>query len=324
MCAVLSEFEIVRRYFTRPANAILGVGDDAALVGAAPGKELAISTDMLVERRHFFAGADPCLLGHKALAVNLSDMAAMGALPRWVLLALALPEANEQWLEPFSHGFFELARTHAVELIGGDISRGPLNICVTIIGETSIGKALRRGGARPADDVWVSGKLGDAALALAHLQKRIALDADEFARSSRALHAPTPRVELGQNLIGIATSAIDISDGLFADLTHILESSDVGAAVEFAKIPRSDILQRHLDSPIALSALLAGGDDYELCFTASPSHRDGITALSGKLKLTLTRIGRIEEGRGLTIVDDKGVALDLEREKLAKGFDHFG
>jgi thiamine-monophosphate kinase len=264
------------------------------------------------------------LLGHKALAVNLSDIAAMGAAPRWVFLALALPEANEQWLEPFSRGFLELARDHAVELIGGDTCRGPLNVCVTLIGEIPKGKALRRAGATPEDDVWVSGKLGDAAIALAHLQKRIALEPEEFTNCSRALHAPAPRVRLGQSLIGIATSAIDISDGLYSDLGHVLERSEVCAVVELAKIPRSDLLQRRLGSPIALAALLAGGDDYELCFTAAPSRRAEVAALADKLELELTRIGRIERGRGLTIVDDKGVALDLEREQFAKGFDHFG
>jgi thiamine-monophosphate kinase len=207
----MSEFDLIRRHFTRPTpGALLGVGDDAALLQVGSGRVLAVSSDMLVCGTHFFADADPRLLGHKTLAVNLSDLAAMGAVPRWATLALALPSADEAWLEQFSAGFFALASVYGVELVGGDTTRGPLNLCVTIMGEVDATQALRRSGAQPGDEIWVSGKLGDAALAQAHLQGHVALSADEFAACAPALHQPQPRVALGLALCGIANSAIDI------------------------------------------------------------------------------------------------------------------
>ncbi|HET6756765.1 MAG TPA: thiamine-phosphate kinase [Burkholderiales bacterium] len=317
---MVGEFDIIRRFFTRPAKrAILGVGDDAALIAIPPDIELAVSTDMLLEGRHFFANADPRQLGHKALAVNLSDMAAMGAEPRWVTLALALPKADEHWLEAFSCGFSELAHAHQVELIGGDTCRGALTLCVQIMGEVPKGEALRRDGAKAGEDIWVSGKLGDAALTLAHLKKQLTLSMEELARCSPALHTPTPRVALGKSLRGIATSAIDISDGLMSDLKHVLERSQVGAVIELEKIPGSDILNRQ-PPEIARNALLSGGDDYELCFTAKPREREKIDALSRQLELSLTCIGRTKGSRGLTLLDERGRALDYK----AQGFDHFG
>ncbi|MDE2366401.1 MAG: thiamine-phosphate kinase, partial [Betaproteobacteria bacterium] len=278
---MLGEFDIIRRYFTRPApSAILGVGDDAALIRPAGGMELAVSTDMLVCGRHFFPGAEPYKLGHKSLAVNLSDMAAMGANPRWATLSLALPEplvrTDKKWLEAFAEGFFGLAQACQVELIGGDTTQGPLNICVTIIGEVAAGKALRRSGAKPGDDIWISGHLGDAALALAHEQGLITLQAGDIAACLPALDTPVPRVALGQRLIGLAHSAIDISDGLLADLGHILESSGVGAIVRMDEINCSASMKKCLPDPLAIKCLLAGGDDYELCFTAPRSARQGI------------------------------------------------
>src|SRR5690242_14354804 len=243
---MLSEFDIIQRYFTRPApSAVLGVGDDAALIKPARGMELAISTDMLVSGRHFFTDSDPRKLGHKSLAVNLSDMAAMGAKPRWATLSVALPELlvpaeeveeDDNWLKAFVEGFFALAQAYEVELVGGDTTQGPLNICVTIIGEVAAGKALRRSGAKPGDDIWISGHLGDAALALAHMQERIKLHGDDLAACLAALDTPAPRVALRQQLIGIAHSAIDISDGLLADLGHILKCSGVGAVIRMDEI----------------------------------------------------------------------------------------
>jgi thiamine-monophosphate kinase len=316
----MSEFEIIRRYFTRASSsAVLGIGDDAALVRVAPECELAVSTDTLIEGRHFFAGADPYPLGRKSLAVNLSDMAAIGAQPRWILLSLSLPGADEKWLELFSRGLFELADKHAVELIGGDTCRGPLSICVTIMGEVAAGRALRRDGARPGDDVWVSGSLGDAALALAHLENRIALSPDDFERCARALDYPVPRIELGRKLHGIASALIDISDGLTADLGHILERSHVGATIKVAGIPRSAILRRYLPARAALQALLAGGDDYELCFTAPSSLRAEVKALARKVDVPLTCIGKIESAGGLRLLDERGHAVDME----LRAFDHF-
>jgi len=316
-----SEFEIIRRFFTYPApHAVLGVGDDAALVKIAKGKELVVSTDMLVCGTHFLPGADPYQLGYKALAVNLSDMAAMGATPRWSTLSLALPEADEKWLKPFAKGFMDLARAERVDLIGGDTTRGPLNICVQIMGEVPEGKALRRDGAKVGDEIWVSGRLGDAALALAHLQNRIQLGAQESLVCLNKLHTPAVRVTLGRHLLGLAHSAIDISDGLLADLGHILERSEVAAVIEFTALPRSAVLQKYLKHDVALHALLAGGDDYELCFTAPKKNGGRLAKLSRKLKLPLTRIGNIKRGRGLTLLGVAGKRIAWS----SKGYDHFG
>lgn len=318
---MLSEFDIIRRFFTHPApSAVLGVGDDAALLRVAPGMELAVSTDMLVAGRHFFPDADPARLGHKALAVNLSDLAAMGAKPRWATLALALPEADENWLEAFAGGFVALAAAHGVELVGGDTTRGPLNICVQVMGEVPEGQALRRSGAQPGDDVWVSGRLGDAALALAHLQHRIVLEPHDVADCLKSLHAPEPRVALGLALRGVAHSAIDVSDGLAADLGHILESSNAAAVVEIAAVPRSGALERHFGDEVARQALLGGGDDYELCFTAHRDRRKDIERIGRDLGLRLSRIGRIEPGNGLRVIGADGKPIGLRRA----GFDHFG
>lgn len=322
---MISEFDIIHRYFSRPApGAVLGVGDDAALIKPAAGMELAVSTDMLVSGQHFFADADPRKLGHKSLAVNLSDMAAMGARPRWATLSLALPESvvrsDEKWLEAFADGFFGLAHAHQVELVGGDTTRGPLNICVTIIGEVAKGKALRRSGARPGDDIWISGYLGDAALALAHEQRRVVLEPSEITACLPALHTPIARVELGQRLIGLADSVIDISDGLLADLGHILTSSKVAAVIKMDEINCSATIKKYLSQPLAIECLLAGGDDYELCFTAPRSKREKIDRLSREQSIALTRIGRIGEGEGLIVLDAAGRSMTLE----TKGYDHFG
>ena len=320
---VRSEFDIIQRYFFRPAqSAVLGIGDDAALIKPAADMELAVSTDMLVSGQHFFADADPCKLGHKSLAVNLSDMAAMGATPRWATLSLALPEkmaGDEEWLQAFSSGFFGLARTHQVELIGGDTTKGPLNICVTIMGEVAKGKALRRSGARPDDDIWISGHLGDAALALAHQQQRIVLETGELDRCLSALHSPVPRVALGQRLIDLAHSAIDISDGLLADLGHILQNSNVAATIHLDEINCSASIKKRLPLPLAMKCLLAGGDDYELCFTAPRTARAKIEMLSREEEIQLTRIGRIVAGAGLVVLDAAGRTVKLE----VKGYDHF-
>jgi len=240
----MSEFDLIQRYFIRATPGVeLGVGDDAALLRVAPGMELAVSTDMLVSGTHFFPDADPFLLGYKTLAVNLSDMAAMGAAPRWALLSLSMPEADKAWLQKFSEGFFALADQYGVELIGGDTTRGLLNLCVTIMGEVPQGAALRRSGAQVGDEIWVSGNLGDAALALAHLQNKVQLSAADFVACARALHQPQARVSLGLALRGVANSAIDISDGLLADLGHILECSKVGAEIRFDALPISPLLR---------------------------------------------------------------------------------
>lgn len=319
-----SEFDIIHRYFKRPApSAVLGIGDDAALIAAPDKTELAISTDTLVCDIHFFADVDPYTLGHKSLAVNLSDMAAMGAKPRWVLLSLTLPEdlvkQNTTWLTEFSQGFFALADAHHVELIGGDTTSGPLNICVQIVGEVAAGKALRRSGAKLDDDIWISGRLGDAALALNHQLQRITLKSAEIAQCLPALLTPTPRVKLGQRLIGLAHSAIDISDGLMADLGHILTASDKAGCIHMADIPCSPLLKRYLQRSLAIDCLLAGGDDYELCFTAPKINRGKIVALATELAMPMTRIGEISAGQGLIVKDAQGNTMTLETQ----GYDHF-
>ena len=316
----MSEFDLIQRYFTRATpGTLLGVGDDAALLQVSEGQVLAVSSDMLVSGTHFFADADPFLLGHKTLAVNLSDLAAMGATPRWATLALALPSADENWLEQFSAGFFALADLHGVELVGGDTTRGPLNLCVTIFGEVAAQRALRRSGALPGDEIWVSGQLGDAALALAHLQGRIVLGEVEFAACASALHQPQPRVALGLALCGIASSAIDISDGLLADLGHMLSSSQVGAQLDFSALPISATLRRLIDQPFATLCALAGGDDYELCFTVPSSYHNDVLHIGEQLALPLTCIGNIVAGQGCIVRDVAGNPITLE----SAGYDHF-
>ncbi|WP_019141701.1 thiamine-phosphate kinase [Noviherbaspirillum massiliense] len=319
---MLSEFDLIARYFTRPARnterVALGVGDDCALLMPAAGMQLAISTDMLVEGRHFFPNADPAKLGHKCLAVNLSDLAAMGAKPLAFTLALSLPAADREWLAAFSQGMLRLADAHQCELIGGDTTKGPLNICITIFGEVPAGQALRRDGAQAGDDIWVSGTLGDARLALAGYRHETALDQASQEAASKRMHAPTPRVELGLALRGIAHSAIDISDGLVGDLGHILDRSRVGARLEADRLPAGTILARQ-EQDLRRRFTLAGGDDYELCFTASPARRDQVLAAAASCATTVTRVGRIERGSGLRIVDASGKPIDLQ---LAS-FDHF-
>lgn len=320
----LTEFELIRRFFTYPArHAVLGVGDDAAIVRAGRGTELVISTDMLVAGTHFFRDADSRKLGHKALAVNLSDMAAMGATPRWATLSIALSQVDTRWLAGFMSGFMRLARRHRVDLVGGDTTRGPLNICVQITGEVPRGRALRRDGARAGDDIWVSGALGDAALALAVRRGRILAAPRERQALMHRLDAPVPRVELGTALRGIARSAIDISDGLIADLGHICERSRVAAVVGLPDLPCSALLKRQLDRPAARAALLSGGDDYELCFTAGRARREAIARLARRLRLKLTRIGRIARRRQgaplVTVLDAAGRPIAVKRG----GYAHF-
>ena len=314
------EFDLIAKYFTRPVkHARLGVGDDCALVGVSPGCELAVSTDTLVSGTHFFADADAEKLGHKALAVNLSDVAAMGAQPRYVTLALTLPSIDEYWLAAFSRGFFALADKQDVELIGGDTTRGPLSITLTVMGEVAIGKALRRDGAKDGDDIWVSGNLGAAAAALKHLQGSITLPAGVFEDAAEKLHKPQPRIALGRALIGIANSAIDISDGLVADLTHLCERSRMAADINWADVPIStSLLSLGLEQRVACA--LAGGDDYELCFTASEKMRHELRRIATESGLPLNRIGTVLQGRPKVHVRDETGA---EIKTMSAGFDHF-
>ena len=308
----LSEFDIIRRYFDRaPNRALLGVGDDCALLRPNAGLELAVTTDMLVEGRHFLPDAAARSLGHKALAVNLSDLAAMGAAPRWVLLALGLPSADAGWLEAFSAGFFALAERYGVELIGGDTTRSPLRtISIVALGEVPAGVALYRSGAKPGDDIWVSGELGGAALALRR---------PEVAEVARRLHEPEPRVELGERLRGLAHAAIDLSDGLTGDLGHVLERLQVGAVLDYERIPRPAALRAIGDRELERDCVLSGGDDYELVFTAAPRRRETLEALAGELGLALTRIGSIEGDDAKLVVRD----ADGEAMPYRRSYDHF-
>jgi thiamine-monophosphate kinase len=282
--------------------------------------QLAVSSDMLVEGRHFFPGADPRLLGHKCLAVNLSDLAAMGAAPTAFTLALALPQANRDWLAGFSAGLFELADAHGCELVGGDTTKGPLNICITVFGELAPGRALRRDAAHAGDDIWISGTLGDARLALAGALGEVELDEDSRREAAARMHAPTPRVALGRALAqgGLAHAALDISDGLIGDLGHVLAASKVGATLEVDLLPAGAALARQ---PQALRRrfTVAGGDDYELCFTAPAANREAIVAAGTATGTAVTRVGRIEAEPGLRMVDAGGAPLELD----VRGWDHF-
>jgi len=314
------EFELIARHFTRPAaNAVLGVGDDCALVDVTNGMDLAVSMDTMVSGTHFFPDVDPENLGHKALAVNLSDMAAMGALPYWAMLAVTLPNVDHAWLAAFAKGFFDLAQEYNVSLIGGDTTRGPLALTVTIMGEVPAGAALRRSGAKAGNDVWVSGNVGDAALAVAHRHGKIVLSEADYREAVMRLYEPTPRVALGQALRGLATAAIDISDGLLADLTHICRLSGTGATVELNNVPVSSIGSKHIGSDEGRNAILAGGDDYELCFTAHANSRDSIEDLTDVLGIPITRIGQIKRGKGVSLLGADGKPVKID----GRGYDHF-
>ncbi len=320
-----SEFDIIRDFFTRPTrHTDLSVGDDAALIQPSPDTQLAISADMLVAGTHFFTDAAPYDIGWKSLAVNVSDMAAMGAQPKWATLSIALAENDSHWLSEFARGFFTCADKFYVDLIGGDTTRGPLNISVTILGESPQGQALRRSGAKAGDDIWVSGHIGSAAAGLAHLQGKIMLEKDTLKACLDALHRPMPRVALGLALRNIASSAIDISDGLAADLGHILHASAVGAEIYFAKIPKLPALQATVSLNNGHAGFeayaLSGGDDYELCFTAPQQQRQRIADISRELDLKLTHIGNICAGSALTVYDAENRAMVLQKS----GYDHFG
>ncbi|RNF29830.1 thiamine monophosphate kinase [Massilia aurea] len=321
---MLSEFDLIKRYFKRERpgrpDVALGIGDDCALLAPTPGRQIAISSDMLVEDRHFFAGADPVMLGHKALAVNLSDLAAMGARPVAFTLALSLPRADEPWLDGFSRGLFALADEHGCELIGGDTTKGPLNICITVFGEVVPGHALRRAAAKPGDDIWISGTLGDARLALAGCWKEIELTPETQEQAAPRLHMPTPRVALGLALAAtpIAHAALDISDGLVGDLGHILAASGVGATLDVDALPAGPALARQ-DLALRRRFTAAGGDDYELCFTAPSDQRASVLEAAAQAATPVTRVGTIETAPGLRLVDAHGAPLDLG----LTGWDHF-
>lgn len=317
----MNEFELIARYFSRPPRDTGFVaqagGDDCALLNLGD-RQLAVTTDLLVEGRHFLPEVDPAALGHKALAVNLSDLAACGAQPLAFTLALSMPRADEAFLAGFSRGLFALAEAHACELAGGDTTQGPLNICITVFGEIPSGQALLRSQAQAGDDLYVSGQVGDARLALEAFRGTVALSGDHFERARIAMELPQPRVALGMALRGIATSAIDVSDGLLGDLGHILQRSRVGATVEVDRLPRSALLAAQ---PLALQreCTLAGGDDYELLFTAPPARAAAVQAAAQQAATPVTRIGRLDGSGQLTLVDAQGATVP----QRFGSFDHF-
>jgi thiamine-monophosphate kinase len=315
----MGEFELIRTFFDRgPARRVeLGIGDDCALLRSGPrGAALAVSTDMLVGGRHFFDDVDPAALGHKALAVNLSDLAAMGAAPLGFTLALALPSADEAWLRAFAAGMFALADRHDCELVGGDTTRGPLNVCITVFGELPAAAALRRDRAEPGDDLWVSGELGGAAFAVRERESGRLLAPGHPCR--QRLERPAPRIELGLALRHLARAAIDLSDGLLGDLGHVCERSRVGAEVDWAAVPADPALVG-LPQPRQAELALAGGDDYELLFTAAPENRAALAAISRRLGLRLTPIGRITAGSAVRVLDARGATMSID----VRSYDHF-
>ena len=328
----MGEFDLIERYFKRPTHkAALGVGDDCALIAPTRGMQLAISSDMLVEGRHFLSTVDPRHLGHKALAVNLSDLAAMGAEPLAFTLALSLPRVDENWLSGFSTGLLQLADLHGCELIGGDTTQGPLNICITVFGEVPPGDALMRQNAQAGDDIYISGTVGDARLALEVFRGTLSLDGASFAITRQRMEQPTPRVALGLELRAIANAAIDISDGLLGDLGHILKRSGLGAHIETHWLQNrqtfgADELPAGISPQLMalpwnkrLEFALAGGDDYELCFTAPINQRELVHAAAWESNTPVTRIGRMTAEPGLVLVDPQGQPIT----RRFASFDHF-
>jgi thiamine-monophosphate kinase len=332
----IGEFDLIQRFFKAGADAMrsnnekvlaLGIGDDCALLRPVAGEEIAITSDMLVEGRHFLLDANPELLGRKALAVNLSDLAAMGAKPIGFTLAVALPKVDTVWLDAFARGLFAIANQYSCPLIGGDTTAGPLTISITALGSIPSGKAIRRSGAQVGDDIWVSGYVGDARLALAALRDEIKLPEQDLKQIESRMHNPTPRIELGIRLRGIANAALDISDGLLGDLQHILKQSQASAEVFLEKLPKSATLQKQSE-PIQNQFAATGGDDYEICFTAPLDKRSVIDQISKELNLSLTRIGsiteKVDEAKRLHLLNKNGDLLDNAKTvELLKSFDHF-
>jgi thiamine-monophosphate kinase len=319
----MGEFDLIARFFTRaPRHAVLGVGDDCALLQPQPGMQWAVSCDMLVDGRHFLSTSPPARLGHKALAVNLSDLAACGAKPVAFTLALALPHMDEAWLQGFSQGLWALADEHGCELVGGDTTQGPLNICITVFGEVPPGDALLRQHAQAGDDIYVSGTVGDARLALEVFRGTWGLEAEHFETARMRMEQPTPRVALGQALRGVANAAIDISDGLVGDLGHILKRSKVGAVLTTDWVADSAAISSAMQTlPLSrrLDYALAGGDDYELLFTAAPDQADAVQEAANDCGVPVTCIGRIMPTPGLQVMDAQGVAMS----RRFASFDHF-
>lgn len=325
----LDEFALIRRFFARPelarpepAELVAGIGDDCALLALQAGDELAISMDMLVEGVHFPRDCEPGQLGQRSLRVNLSDLAAMGAEPVCFTLGLALPQADEKWLEAFSLGLAAVASEGGCPLVGGDVTRGPLTVCIQVHGRVPRGRALRRSGAAVGDDIYVTGTLGGAAAALPLITGKTppdSLNEDEAARLRDAYYRPRLQIRNGLALRGLASAAIDVSDGLASDLQHILDASGTGASVELADLPLSTAFCQSVPLEDQWPLAVRGGDDYCLCFTAPRISRDHVEAVLGDLGAPLHRIGRVETGPGLRWLAPDGI----ERQLDAAGYRHF-
>lgn len=311
-----SEFKIIERYFKKKMKrTALGIGDDAAIINVQNHYQLVISSDMLVENIHFLKNTNPSHLGWKSLAVNLSDIAAMGATPKWATLSISLPKINHAWLKKFSEGFFKCADKFGIDLIGGDTTKGPLSISITIMGESKKNKALLRSGAKINDDIWVTGQLGLASMGLANLQGQLKLTPSIKIKCIRALETPCPKISLGSHLSRYANSCIDISDGLIQDLGHILKASKVGASLLLNNMPCEKFIHTSKQYQFALN----GGDDYELLFTANKKNRAYIKKIAKKTNTPVTMIGSITKKKGLSILNEQGKSIKFN----AKGFDHF-
>lgn len=316
------EFDLIARYFSRPVPArFLGVGDDCALLPLDAGRQMAVSTDLLIEGRHFFADVDPDALGHKALAVNLSDLAAMGAQPLACVLGLALPAVDHDWLEAFANGFYAMADRAQCPLVGGDTTRSVagITLSVTVFGQVDPARALRRGAARLHDDIWVTGSLGAPDIALKLLQQALPFDAALLAATRGALERPEPPLRFAQDLAGVAHAALDISDGLLQDLGHILAASHCGAELAYDSLPVHRALHG-LPAATQEAAVLGGGDVYELCFTAAADQRETVLALARRAGVCATRIGRITQGGDMIVKRANGDVVAVP----SGGFDHFG
>ncbi len=311
-----SEFEIIERYFKKKIKqTALGIGDDAAMINVQKNHQLVISSDMLVENIHFLKNTNPSHLGWKSLAVNLSDIAAMGSKPKWATLSISLPKINHLWLKKFTEGFFKCANQFGIDLIGGDTSRGPLSISITIMGEIKKNQGLLRSGAKINDDIWVTGQLGLASMGLASLKGKLKLAPRLKIKCLKALEVPAPKISLGSHLSRYANSCIDISDGLIQDLNHILKASKVGATLFLNDIP----CEKFIHTSEQYHFVLNGGDDYELLFTAPKKNRSNIKKIAKKTNTSVNIIGAITHKKDLKILNEQGKSVTFN----LRGFDHF-
>lgn len=317
----MNEFDLIERFFVRPSSrndVTVGIGDDAAVCTVPDYHELVLTTDMLVAGTHFLEDTPADAIGHKALAVNLSDLAAMGAKPAWFTMTLCLPETNEVWLQEFSQGLLDLAESSGIALVGGDTVEGPMSIGIQACGLVPVGAAVLRSGAKVSDHIFVTGHLGDAAMGLAGETGKLGLGSESQKYFSQRFNYPTPRIKEGGGLRDIASAMIDISDGLAADLGHVLESSGVGASIQLAQLPISDPYRDIVDE-MGWDPVLSGGDDYELCFTVAPDHIDRLMDLGSDWDCGIKEIGRIEQKHGLRVYDQEENLYQAARS----GFEHF-